>query len=329
MSQSRTPTWWLTLAAALSLVTSLVACSSSSTGSGGAGGASSGSDPKVIYAASALTIPFVVSVTDSMKKAAQAQGINLSVLDNKGDTGLTVSNARAAMVQKPALFVEYSTSPEVATQVNTLMKSSGIPVLDVQVQATDNAPFFGIDNVAVGAAGGTGVANAAKAKWGSTAPTAALVLNYLEGGPAQLSRGTAAASAITGVYPGISVQIADSKDDSSVATQTVSAFLTSHPGQKVLIWSHLDSYAIAAANAVRVANRGNDVLIGSTGGESSVVPYIKDHQIVGTTDLFPETWGPTILGLVKNMLAKQPVPPITRPQIKFVDAGTVDQNMGS
>jgi len=92
-------------------------------------------------------------------------------------------------------------------------------------------------------------------------------------------------------------------------------FLTRNPNQKVIIWAHVDSMAIAALTATRNANREADLLVSATGGEAAVLPEIRktNGTYVGTFSFFPETWGQDILDLAVKVARKQTVPEVTRP----------------
>ena len=312
------------LVAAAGVSALLAACGSSSssnsvTKSASAKSASAttggGKSYRVVYAQYASSIPFSAEVSQSLKAAAAKAGISLTTLDNQASGATTLSNAHTAANEHPNLFVEYSPLT-VNQEITTTMKHAGVPVLAIQT-AVPGAPFFGINNPYVGKVGAQGVIAAAMKKWGNAAPTAALILNYDEGGTLDLPRGQAAEQAIRAAYPHITIVKADDKDDVGVARSAMSSFLTSHPTGHLIVWCNLDDYSVAAAQAVIAAHRTGDVLIGSTGGESIALPFIKQGVLAGTVDLSPQTWGTQIVALIKKIEDKQSPAAVTRPTGTF------------
>lgn len=312
-----------TIALSLVTVTGLAGCAAESS----AGDTPDSAPYRVVYAEPSGKIAFAVTVTDSIKAAAAEAGIELTVLDNEGDAATAIENARTAALQEPDLFIEYNITPDSNVQVGKIIGDASIPILAVQY-AVEGSPLYAVDNVEVGRIGGEALAAAAVEKWGTDAVASALILNYPEGGATNIERGEGAVAGITETLPDIEIVQGADKNDVTVAAQVVSAFLVSHPDQKLIIWSHLDQYTIAAANAIRAAGREGDVLIASTGGEESILEELRDPDspVIGTTSLFPATWGAEIIDLVEQILAGDPVQDVTRPsQVTFVDKSNVDE----
>ncbi|MFD9740699.1 sugar ABC transporter substrate-binding protein [Umezawaea sp. NPDC059074] len=311
-------TVWRSLAAvgALALV---AAC--------GAAPAAQPGRPQVVFAQASGGIGFSAAVTASVQKAAQEKGWDLTVLDNKADATTAVEHARTTAVRKPALFIEYNLHPESNKQISKIMADAHVPVLSVQFP-TDGAPLYAIDNTKVGTLGGEGLAKAATERFGPAAVTKALILNFPEGGAANLARGAGAEAALKKAFPSIEIVQGADKNDTAVATQVVNSFLVSNPDRKLLIWSHLDQYSIAAVNAARAAGREQDVLIASTGGEASILPEIRKAggAVVGTASLFPDSWGGEIVALGGKVLGGEKVPDLSEPsKVRFVDPSNVDE----
>ncbi|SHL06741.1 monosaccharide ABC transporter substrate-binding protein, CUT2 family [Pseudonocardia thermophila] len=292
------------------------------------GGARDGGKPLIIMAQGAGEITFSQTVADGVVAAAQRAGFDIEMLDNEADAAKAVENARTAALKKPDLFIEYNLNPDSNQRVGQIMADAGVPVLAIQY-GMPGAPLFGLDNRAVGATGGAGVAEAAVAEWGADAIAKAMVLNFVEGGQVNLDRGAGAEEGIRSVLPDIEIVQGSSKSDTAVAAQVVNAFLVANPGRKLILWSHLDQISIAAANAARAAGRADDLLIASTGGEESIIPEIRrpDGVIAGTTSLFPGSWGEEIIAIAQKMINGEAVEPFTQPsKIVFVTPANVDEH---
>jgi ribose transport system substrate-binding protein len=147
---------------------------------------------------------------------------------------------------------------------------------------------------------GKAVALAGQQRWPST-PVKALLLSFPEGGPLFLEREAAAKRGIAEVMPSLMPEVQSTKNDPNVGRQAMTDFLTRNPGQKIIVYSHIDSVSIAALAAAKAAGREADVLISSFGGDAAIFPDIRRRSaIIGTFTSFPETWGATLIGLTRR-----------------------------
>ncbi|EMY35187.1 regulatory protein IclR [Arthrobacter crystallopoietes BAB-32] len=307
--------------AALAGFATLTACGSS---------ASAGTDTVSIAYAGDQQTPFVATVTEGIDAAASAAGAEFSVFDNHTDAAKVVNNARDAATQAPSVFIEYSSVADANDRVDRIMDDAGVPVLAVQYPVGD-APLFAIDNAEVGRLGGDALADAALEKWGEGEVDSALMLALPAGGDVQLERSDAAQAALEGKLGSIDVTVGDTKLDPSVARQVSADFLSAHPGEKIVVWAHLDSMAMGAVSAAKAAGREDDVLIVGTSGDPVVVDELKREgsPLVATVGLFPEQWGEEIVDLATRVAAGEEVPEVTHPsQTRIVTAENADDING-
>jgi ribose transport system substrate-binding protein len=313
--------------AALVATAAAVALTLAGCAGGSAPSASSGSEEplKVTYASFGESVGFVATVTHSIQDAADEAGVELSVLDNQNDAATAVDNARQAATTQPDVFIEYSGNADSNSRIASLMADADIPVIAVQYPI-EGAPLFAIDNTRVGQVGGEYLADAAQDKFGDATP-AALIVTLPQGGPIQLDRSDGAKEAISEVYPDIEFSQVDSRSDAAVGRQLAADFLTSHPDEPVIIWTHVDSVALGVVAAVEASGR-DDVLVMSTGGDAAAFPEIRKAgtPLVGTVGLFPETWGPVLIDLAERVAAGDDVPDVTRPEkIEVISADNIDE----
>jgi ABC-type sugar transport system substrate-binding protein len=245
--------------------------------------------------------------------AKQRPDIEMIYYDNKSDAARSVENARAATVVKPDVYINYNVTPATNPQIGRVLKDAGIPVLSVQTRVPDT-PIFAVDNARSGYEACRGLAQEAKRRWGQKPPVIFL-LPYPEGGPLFLERTDACRKGMGEEFPGAPLQEQSTKNDTGHTRAVTTDFLTRNAGQKIIIWAHVDSMAIAALTAARNANREADLLVSATGGEAAVLPEIRkaNGTYVGTFSFFPESWGQDILDLAVKVARKQSVPEVTRP----------------
>ena len=236
--------------------------------------------------------------------AKQRPDIEMIYYDNKSDAARSVENARAAAVVKPDVYIGYNVNPATNPQIGRVLKDAGIPILSVQTRVPDT-PIFAVDNAKSGYEACRGLSQEAKKRWGPKPPVIFL-LPYPEGGPLFLERTDNCKKAIAEAFPGAPIQEQSTKNDAGHARAVTTDTLTRNAGQKVMIWAHVDSMAIAALTAARNANREGDVLVSATGGEAAVLPEIRKPNgvYVGTFSFFPERWGQDILELAVKVARK-------------------------
>ena len=259
--------------------------------------------------------------------AKQRPEIEMIYYDNKSDAARSVENARAATVVKPDVYIGYNVNPATNPQIGRVLKDAGIPVLSVQTRVPDT-PLFAVDNALSGFEACRALSQEAKKQWGDKPPIIFL-LSYPEGGPLFLERTEACKKAIAEQFPGAPIQEQSTKNDTGTARAVTTDFLTRHVNQKVMIWAHVDSMAIAALTAARNSNREGDLLLTATGGEAAVFPEIRkpNGPYIGTFSFFPENWGADILNLAVRLGRKESVPEVTRPSKQvFVTRQNIDQH---
>jgi ABC-type sugar transport system substrate-binding protein len=258
--------------------------------------------------------------------AKQRPDIEMIYYDNKSDAAKSVENARAGAVVRPDVYINYNVNPATNPQIGRILKDAGIPVLSVQTRVPET-PIFAVDNALSGYEACRALSEQAKKQWAGKPPVIFL-LSYPEGGPLFLERTSACRKAIGEQLPGAAIQEQSTKNDTGHARAVTTDLFTRNANQKVMIWAHVDSMAIAALTAARNSNREADLLLSATGGEAAVFPEIRKQggPYVGTFSFFPENWGVDILNLATKMARKEAVPEVTRPTRQvFVTRQNIDQ----
>jgi ribose transport system substrate-binding protein len=294
-------------------VVSLTACSTVSPG--GDASPSAEAPIRLAYASAGETLGFVATVTQSISDAADAAGYEINVQDNALDAAKSVTVARDVATTLPDVFLEYNGNADSNTQIARIMKDAGIPIVAIQYPI-EGAPLFAIDNPLVGATGGKALADAAAKKWGADKPVQALVLTLASGGQIQQDRADGATGAIKKVLSNVEFTQGDTKNDANTARQVTADFLTAHPNDHIIIWTHVDSMGLAEVAAVKAAGREDDVLVVSTGGDAAIFDEIKSGSpsLIGTVGLYPKEWGPVIVDLAAKVARGEDVPAVTRPR---------------
>ena len=144
---------------------------------------------------------FSEAVTDSLKAASSAAGVDLIVLDNRYDGATALRNADEFVRNRVDLVIEFQIDQHVAPVLADKIDAAGIPLIAVDIPHP-HATFFGVNNYRVGFEAGECLAQYAKRSWGGKVRWA-LGLDIDEAGPLVRSRVTGAFEAIRSRLPGI------------------------------------------------------------------------------------------------------------------------------
>src|ERR1700730_18395467 len=117
------------------------------------------------FGSQSAEMPFSESVTESLRTAASAAGVDLMVLDNRYDAATALKNADEFVQNRPDLVIEFQVEQQVAPVIADKIESAGIPMIAVDIPHP-HATFFGVDNYRVGFEAGICLAQYAKQSWG-------------------------------------------------------------------------------------------------------------------------------------------------------------------
>ena len=101
------------------------------------------------FGSQSAEMPFSEAVTESLRAAASAAGVDLMVLDNRYDAATALKNADEFVQSRPDLVIEFQVEQQVAPVIADKIESAGIPMIAVDIPHP-HATFFGVDNYRVG-----------------------------------------------------------------------------------------------------------------------------------------------------------------------------------
>ena len=182
------------------------------------------------FGSQSAEMPFSEAVTDSLRAASSAAGIDLIVLDNRYDGPTALRNADEFVRNQPDLVIEFQIDQHVAPVLADKINTAGIPLIAVDIPHP-HATFFGVNNYRVGFEAGECLAQYAKKMWGGKVRWA-LGLDVDEAGPLVRSRVTGAFEAIRSRLPEIPAEFLvrmDARGLRDKSSQIVLDFLRRHP----------------------------------------------------------------------------------------------------
>ncbi len=265
------------------------------------------------FGSQSAEMPFSEAVTDSLKSAASAAGVDLIVLDNRYDGPTALRNADEFVRNRVDLLIEFQIDQHVAPVLADKIDGASIPFIAVDIPHP-HATFFGVNNYRVGFEAGECLAQYAKKAWGGKAKWA-LGLDIDEAGPLVRSR-------VTGAFEAIRSKLRSLPEDAFLrmdgrgmrdrSYQLVHDFLRRHPRDKgILIAAATDTSALGAVQAVRELKREKQVAIV---GQDCIAEALEEMRqgnspLIGSVSHQAHTYGPRLIHLGLALLSGQRVAP--------------------
>ncbi|MBS1815604.1 MAG: substrate-binding domain-containing protein [Acidobacteria bacterium] len=280
------------------------------------------------FAAQSAEMPFSVEVTESLKAAAIAVGVDLVVLDNKYDAATAIQNAEEFVRSKVDLVIEFQVEEQAAPVIADKIAAAGIPMIAIDIPHP-HATFFGVDNYRVGYEAGQLLATHAAHHFGGKADWI-LGLDLPEAGLLVQSRITGAFEGIRSSMQEIPVECfvrIDGRGMRDKSRKLVSEFLERHPKDKrILIAAANDTSALGALDAVRALKREKQVAIV---GQDSIPEALDELRkpsspLIGTISHEAASYGAHLVHIGLSLLNGATVPPYNYVEHRVVTRETLD-----
>ena len=258
-------------------------------------------------------MPFSVEVTESLKNAAAAVGVDLMILDNRYDAATAVKNAEQFVSAKVDLVIEFQVEQEVAPVIGDRIAAANIPLIAIDIPHP-HATYFGVDNYRVGIEAGELLATHATAHWEGRIDWV-LGLDLPEAGQLVQSRTTGAFEGVRSGHPELPVEAfvrIDGRGMRERSRKLVSDFLERHPkDRRILIAAATDSSALGAVDAAREHRREKHVaIVGQDCIAEAVQEMRRDRSpMIGSVSHETGSYGPSLIHLGLSLLRGQTVPP--------------------
>ena len=275
-------------------------------------------------------MPFSEAVSDSLKQASTAAGVDLLVLDNHYDPATALANVDEFINRRVDLIIEFQIDQHVAPVIADKIEGAGIPLIAVDIPHP-HATFFGVNNYRVGLEAGECLAEYAKKAWGGKIRWV-LGLDIEEAGPLVQSR-------VTGAFEGIRAKFGTTPHESFVrmdgrglrdkSHRLVLDFLRRHPRDHgILIAAATDTSALGAVQAVRELNREKHVAIVGQDCISEALDEmaVANSPLIGSVSHEAQSYGPKLIHLALDLLAGQRVSPYNYVEHKLVTASSIRES---
>jgi ribose transport system substrate-binding protein len=282
------------------------------------------------FGSESAEMPFSEAVTDSLKVAASAAGVDLLVLDNRYDALTALRNADKFVSEHVDLVIEFQIDQHVAPVIADKINGANIPLIAVDIPHP-HATFFGVDNYRVGFEAGGCLAQYAKKTWGGKVRWC-LGLDIDEAGPLVQSRVTGAFEAIRSALPLVpheSLVRMDGRGLRERSYQLMLDFLRRHPKDRgILVAAATDTSALGAVRATRELQREKHVaIVGQDCIPEALEEMSLSHSpLIGSVSHEAQTYGPRLIHLGLALLSGQRVGPYNYVEHRLVTAAWAKEN---
>jgi len=265
------------------------------------------------FAGQSGDLPFSQAVTESLRSAAAASGVDLLVLDNRYDASTALANAEEFIRQRVELVIEFQVEQHAAPIIADRLSAAGIPLMAIDIPHP-NATYFGVDNYRIGFQGGEILANYAIERWSGQVDWV-LGLDIEEAGTLVQSRTTGAFESIRTLLPSVPIESFVRMDGRGLRDEShriISDFLHRHPNDKrILIAAANDSSALGALDAIRELDRQRDTVIIGHDGIPEMLAELEDPSSPVLASISPDAhqYGPGLIHLGVLLVTGNTVPP--------------------
>src|SRR5213082_965964 len=279
------------------------------------------------YAAQGTDYQFSREVTESLRRAAAAEGIELICLDNRYSAKIAQRNADLLVREKVDLAIEFQTNEEVAPIVAAKYREAGIPMIAIDIPHP-GATYYGANNYEAGLIGGRYLGRWAKEHWESEADEIIMLELPRAGNLPQMR--------LTGMLVGINLVLPTAKNcrithlngdgEMGPSFEVVRRHLRVSRSRRLLVGAINDVSAIGALRAFEEAGRTDTCAIMGQNASPEGRAELREPntRLVGSVAFFPERYGTDLIKVSLDILNKRPVPPAVFVEHKLVTPTTVE-----
>jgi ribose transport system substrate-binding protein len=282
---------------------------------------------RVGYAALGSDYQFAKEVSGSLRRAAEAEGIDLIEVDNRYNAKTAIRNADRLVKEKVDLVVEFQVVEEVAPIVATKYRDANIPIIAIDIPHP-GATFYGANNYEAGLIGGKHLGRWAKEHWQAEVDEIVL-LELRRAGALPRMRLAGMLMGIHQTLPNTSscrVSYLDGDGELGPSFDVVRRHLRFSNSRKILVGANNDISALGALRAFEEAGRTECcAIMGQTASlEGRQELRQANSRLVGSVAFFPEHYGENVIRVGLDILSGRQVPPAVFVNHKLVTSATVD-----
>lgn len=279
------------------------------------------------YAAQGADYEFSREVSQSLQRAAAAEGIELISFDNRYNPKIAQRNADLLVREKVDLVIEFQTDEDIAPIVAAKYREANIPLIAIDIPHP-GATYYGANNYEAGLIAGRYLGRWVREHWDSQVDEIVLL---------ELPRaGNLPRMRLTGMLVGINMTLPSAKScrityldgdgQFGESLEVVRRYLRACCSRRQLVGAVNDPSALGALRAFQEAGRAEScAVMGQNASPEGRAELRAPHtRLLGSVAFFPERYGENLVRLALDILNRRPVPPAVFAEHKLVTPSTVD-----
>jgi ribose transport system substrate-binding protein len=279
------------------------------------------------YAAQGTDYQFSKDVSQSLQRAAAAEGIELISLDNRYDAKIARHNADLLVREEVDLVIEFQACENVAPVLAAKYREANIPLIAIDIPHP-GATYYGANNYQAGLIGGRYMGRWAKQHWQSEVDEIVLL---------ELARaGSLPRMRLTGMLAGIK-EAATKLDSCRVlylngdgrfeeSFEATRKHLRTSRSRRSLIGAINDASALGALRAFQEAGRTENCAIMGQNASPEARAELRETgtRMIGSVAYFPEKYGDDLVRVALDILNRRRVPPAVFVKHQLITPETVN-----
>jgi ribose transport system substrate-binding protein len=266
---------------------------------------------RIGYAAQGQDSSFPREVASSLVHAAESAHVELVVVDNRYNPKTALRNADQLIREEVDLVIEFQADDAAAPAITRKFLEANIPMIAIDIPHP-GATYFGANNYEAGLIGGRYLGRWANKNWEGAADEIIMV---------EISRsGSVPQQRIGGMLAGINETLRhtetrifhlDGDGQFRTSLECIRKHLRASKSKRILVGAATDPSALGALRAFQEAGRISDCAIVGHNAEPDGRAELREPRtrLIGSVAYFPEKYGPGILRLALDILAKKATPP--------------------
>lgn len=279
------------------------------------------------YAAQGQKSRFSMEVSASIRRAAEAEGIELLCVNNRYCAKTSQKNADLLVREKVDLVIEFQTDEHVAAVVAAKYREANIPMIAIDIPHP-GATYFGANNYEAGLIGGRHMGRWVKENWSSEIEEI-ILLELPRAGSLPRMRLSGMLVGLNLVLPRAAhcrVTYLDGDGDLGRSFECVRRHLRTTRSRRQVVGAINDPSAIGALRAFEEAGREEHcAVIGQNASPEGRAELRRPRsRMIGSVAYFPEKYGDGLIRLSLDILNRRQVPPALFVEHKLVTRATLD-----
>jgi ribose transport system substrate-binding protein len=282
---------------------------------------------RIGFAAQTAQTSFASTVTESVKRAALENNVDLVMVDNKYSPKIALRNAEQLIRERVEVVLEFQTYETIAPIIAARFIEARIPVIAIEIPHP-GAVFFGANNYQAGLIGGRALGRWAKANWDGRFDEV-LLLEEKIAGPLPRLRVSGMLAGLREVLPAAEKAIVttyDGQGSFSHSQGIVRDHVRKVAARRTLVCASNDPSALGALRAFEEAGLSSTCAVMGQNAVAEAREELRRRgtRLIGTVAYFPERYGDELLPLALGLVAGKHTPPAVFVKHQLVTAANVD-----